>query len=215
MFFVPQLSELQRVSWESGQMSDPNDAYNTGPVFNQPEGVNPYGDEQTLPFVDLYPQSDGRGGAPAYGTNSDGPQRGSYGAGAYGGSQYPHEQYATPSYQQDPLYGSAPQQYPMAMSPNQQQQWGQYAHAPAEHPQATVVLVLALVGFAGVVVTPFIAWYLGSKAKGEIERGAPYSYSGTLKIGHIIGMVLSILSIVGVALYVVLMILIVVAGMAF
>lgn len=97
----------------------------------------------------------------------------------------------------------------------QQQQWGQYAYVPAEHPQATVVLVLALVGFAGVFVTPFIAWYLGSKAKGEIERGAPYPYSGSLKIGHIVGMVLSILTIVGVSAYVLLMVLLVLGAMAF
>lgn len=193
-------------------MSDQNDGHNAGPVFNQPEGVPPFSEEQTLPFVDLYPQSDNLGGASPYGADEGSWNPGPYGAQPQSGSQYPSQQYADPPYQQNPQYGQDAQynpnvnpSQPMGTVPQQQQPYGYYGYAPVEHPQSTTVLVLALVGLV-MPVTAFIAWYMGNKAKAEIERGAPFPYSGSLKIGHIIGKVVSILTIAGAALYGIIMV---------
>lgn len=199
-------------------MSQPDENRPPHPGFEQPEGATPFADEQTLPFVDLYTPSDTMGGNSPYGADasqrSAGPYAGSYGGGQYPPQGYPPQQYATPHYDPnlyDPnLYGPNPQRY--AMAP--QQQYGYYAYAPAEHPQSTAVLVLAVLGFAQ-PITPFIAWYMGNKARAEIRRGAPYAYTGSLKVGHIIGKVLSILMIAGIAGYMLLMVLLVVGAMAF
>lgn len=175
-------------------MANLNDADNTGPVFKRPEGTSHYGEEPTLPYVDLYSQSDKEGGATPYGSSEGQWNPGPYGVGPHGDDSNRSQPYA------DPQYGPIPQQQSMAVPPRQAQQyWSQYPYAQPEHPQATTVLVLAVVGFA-LPVTAFIAWYMGGKAKAEIEQGAPFTYTGTLKTGHIIGKVLSIITIVSVAL---------------
>ena len=180
-------------------MSESDENHPAHPGFRQPEGVPPHGDEQTLPFVDLYSPGN-TGGSSGYGPSAYTPPSDQYGAGSYGGGQYPHEQYGTPPH---PNASSYPPQAPMSAVP--QQQYGYYGYTPVEHPQATTVLVLALVGFV-VPVTPFIAWYMGNKARAEIGRGAPYPYSGSLKVGHVIGKVLSILTLAGIGLWALFMI---------
>lgn len=194
-------------------MSEPDANQPPYPGFQQPEGATPYPDEQTLPFVDLYPQSDSSGSSSSYGTGAGQQNPDPYGGGLYGGAQYPSQQYGSAPYQASSPYDPNPQPYPMAAAP-QQQPYGYYAYAPVEHPSSTAVLVLALIGFVQ-PITPFVAWYLGSKAKAEIRRGAPFAYTGSLKIGHIIGMVLSILTIVGISAYVLFVILIVLAASVF
>lgn len=64
-----------------------------------------------------------------------------------------------------------------------------------EHPQANTVLILAVVSLFFHPVA-FIGWYLGAKYKRDIEKGAPYEYSGVLRIGHILSMIFSIMGIV-------------------
>ncbi len=191
-------------------MSHPDENHQPHQGFQRPEEAPPF-DEQTLPFVDLYgPSSDIPGGW-ARGPEAGPSNARAGGGGPYSGGQFPPRQYA-PSYQspQSP-YEPYPPQRVMATTPPP---YGYYAPALAEHPQSTTVLVLGLLGFV-VPVTPFIAWYMGNKAKAEIQRGAPYPYSGSLKVGHVVGKVLGILTIVGVSLYVLLMILMVIAAMAF
>lgn len=195
-------------------MSEPDENRPPYPRFQHPEGATPFSDEPTLPFVDLYPQSDSSGSPSAHGANASQQNPGPYGGGLYGGAQYPPQQYGNAPYQVNSPYDPNPHLYPMATAPQQQQSYGYYAYAPVEHPSSTAVLVLALVGFVQ-PITPFIAWYLGGKAKAEINRGAPFPYTGSLKIGHIIGKVLSILTIAGISAYVLLVILVVVAAMAF
>lgn len=71
---------------------------------------------------------------------------------------------------------------------------------PREHPEGTLVLVL---GVLSLVCSPlgFVAWYLGSKAERQIElSGIVYSNAGNIKAGKIVGMVTSILTMVGFAL---------------
>lgn len=191
-------------------MSQPDENRPPYPGFEQHEGATPLPDEQTLPFVDLYPQSETIGGASAYGPDGSPWDSGPYGAGPYSGGQYPAQQDATAHHQSNRQYDPTPRQ--CAMTP--QRQYGYNGYAPVEHPQSTAVLVLAVLGFA-LPVTPFIAWYMGNKAKAEIQRGAPYAYTGSLKVGHIIGKVLSILTLIGIAASVLFMVLIVVGAMAF
>lgn len=80
-----------------------------------------------------------------------------------------------------------------------------------EHPQGTVILVLGIAGFFATICAP-IAWYLGSKAQKEIAAsGQHYSNEQSINIGKIMGMVLSILALVGIVVTIILMI-IMVAG---
>lgn len=97
----------------------------------------------------------------------------------------------SPYAQQQPPYGQPQPGYG-------QPQYGYGAPNP-EHPQAQIVLILGIVGIF-VTVCSFIAWYLGSKAKKEIDAGAPYAWDGSLKIGYLLGMIVSILAIIGLVL---------------
>ncbi|WP_296139335.1 hypothetical protein [uncultured Tessaracoccus sp.] len=78
-------------------------------------------------------------------------------------------------------------------------------HAPSpvagqlpDHPDATSVVVLGAVGMV-VGVTGFIGWYLSSRAKREIEAGAPYHYGGTLQIGRVLSIITSVLCLLWIA----------------
>lgn len=124
-----------------------------------------------------------------------------------------------PTYAEEPPPAPAPQQpgFGYGQSPYGQQTpqpYGQqapqpyggpgqptygYGYAQPEHPQATTILILGILGFF-VPVVPFVGWYMGGKAKQEIEAGAPYQWDGQLKIGYLISKILSILQIVSVVL---------------
>ena len=87
--------------------------------------------------------------------------------------------------------------------PAQPQYYGQpYSSAAREHPQGTTILVLGILGFFFAICAPF-AWYLGNKALREIRSsGAHYSNEQNVVIGRILGMIVSILTIVGIVLLV-------------
>lgn len=110
----------------------------------------------------------------------------------YGQSDPSGQNYAQPgaygSYQPQP--GGMQQQYAA---------YGQYGPNGGEHPQAQTVLILGILGFF-TTITAYIGWYMGGKAKKEIEAGAPYRWDGNLKIGYIISKVLSIISFVALGL---------------
>lgn len=104
--------------------------------------------------------------------------------------------------QQAHQYGSQyGQQNPYGTS----QQYGGYQQMLPEHPQATLTLVMVILGFF-VGITYFVAWYLGAQARKEIEAGAPYRWDGTLKVGYWLGKILSIVSIIGIVLSIILVI---------
>lgn len=148
--------------------------------------------EHMLPVVDLYPTAENWGGATPQASSDD------YRSSGYATTQQPGGQRQPPYpavMPQPPYQGQWVQQHNPYM-----QQPGPYAMAPAEHPQATTVLVLGAVS-VGVPILSFVAWYMGSKAKKEIGRGAPYAYTGNLKVGHVLGKVIGILTIVGASLY--------------
>ena len=81
-----------------------------------------------------------------------------------------------------------------------------YPGAPIrEHPQTQTVFVLGIVGiFVGILA--FFAWYMGGKAKKEIEAGAPYAWDGNLKTGYLLGKIFGIINIVVVVLYIIMII---------
>lgn len=83
-----------------------------------------------------------------------------------------------------------------------------------EHPQGTTILVLGIVGLFVTICAP-IAWYMGSKAQKEIAAsGQRYANEQNITIGKILGMVLTILAIIGVAILLVFMVIAIVAGVA-
>lgn len=104
------------------------------------------------------------------------------------GSEQPGEQdqygqgrqHGQGQYWQQP-HGQQPYGYPQGGYEGYQQPGGYYGgySPPAEHPQATMALVLGLVGLIGTIlcfgvpsiVGPF-AWYVGAKAKKEIEASS-------------------------------------------
>lgn len=103
-----------------------------------------------------------------------------YGVDAYG------RPYADPS--------GRPGGYP---TPGHRDGTAPYPSQRPEHPQGTAVLLL---GILGLMAPPaaFVAWYLGSRAQREIEEsGLDYANSGNLVAGRLLGMVVSILCIVG------------------
>ncbi|WP_206051105.1 DUF4190 domain-containing protein [Nocardioides speluncae] len=129
---------------------------------------------------------------------------------AYGTQPFPQQDYGQQQapYTQ-PTYG-APGAYPQQGYPA----YG-YGYPPAvapKHPSATTALVLGIVGLVSfavcgcvAVVSPF-AWYLGAKAKREIdESGGQYGGRGEAQAGMIcgiIGTVLLILMIVAIGIFV-------------
>src|SRR5215218_8194271 len=72
-----------------------------------------------------------------------------------------------------------------------------YPPAAPDHPQGTTVLVLGIVGIFFTICAP-IAWYLGSKALKEIKAsGATYNNQQQIVIGRTLGIIFTILAIIG------------------
>lgn len=162
--------------------------------MSQPEYGNPQGqpEPQQSPYGQppTYAQQPEHGQAPP-----PAPRYSPYGQNLYGQDPYGQQPYGQTGYDQ-PGYGLQPH-------------YGQPGYGygpPQEHPQAQTVFILGLVGIF-VPFVQFVAWYLGGKAKKEIEAGAPFAWEGNLKIGYVLGKIFSILAIIGVALYALLIIL--------
>lgn len=146
------------------------------PSGSAPYGQPGYGDPAPAPYAQ-----------PVYGD----PAQPSYGA-----------DYGQAPYGQAPYGQGAPQPY--GMTPYGQQAYGQpgYGYGQPEHPQATTILVLGILGFF-VPIVPFVAWYMGGQIKRQIDSGAPYQWEGSLKIGYLIGKILGIIQIASVVLTIV------------
>ncbi len=93
------------------------------------------------------------------------------------------------------------------------QPYGQpYPALPQPHPQGTIVLVLGILGFVVGLCAPF-AWYFGSKALKEIQAtGIRYSNEDQIRVGRVLGMVVSIIAIVGLVFLAVFVILAIIAA---
>jgi len=105
-----------------------------------------------------------------------------------------------------PMYGQQPQQQGYPVQPYGQPGQGYGAAMLPEHPQATTVLILAILGLFTSGICSWIAWYMGGQAKKEIEAGAPFRWDGNLKTGYILGKVFGIIAIIGVVLAIIVLI---------
>lgn len=122
-------------------------------------------------------------------------------ANPYEQPQYGQSQYGQPQYGQ-PQYGQQ-------MSPSGQG----YGAAPIEHPQGTIILVLGILGFF-VGITGVIAWVMGSKALKEIRSSSrPYSNEQTVVIGRILGIITTVLWLLGILATIVLVVIGIAAGL--
>lgn len=73
-----------------------------------------------------------------------------------------------------------------------------YGFQPRDHPQGTTVLVLGILSFFVGLCAPF-AWYFGTKALAEIRAsGLRYDNEQQIVIGRLIGLVITVIGIVGV-----------------
>ena len=152
---------------------------------------------------------------PSYGQQAGDSQYGQSATYAEPQDAAPYGQQAPGAYGQQTGYGHGyDQSYGMAAT-SANEPYAQYGYnqAPAEHPQATMTLIMGILGFF-VPFVSFVAWYLGGNARKEIQAGAPYSWEGGLVVGYWLGKILSIISIIGVILMVIAFALIIFAGLA-
>jgi len=138
------------------------------------------------------------------------------------GQGQPPQQGPTPG--AGPAYGQPGSGYPppgYGQTPGTGPQYGQQPHAqpypamnPPKHPQATLALVLSLVGLIGgflcalpLLLCP-VAWWAGAKAEKEIDA-APQQYSGRSEAssGKIIGIIGTAFLAIGLLLLIVIIVL--------
>lgn len=136
---------------------------------------------------------------PQQGSSWDAPPPSPYGQPSQQGYQQPSQQGYQPPPYAAPSYATQP---PMGLPV-----------AKPDHPQATLALVLGLVGLAGGLATcgllfltsPF-AWVIGRRAVREIEAsGGQLGGEGSARAGFVtgvIGSILLVLALVAVALYI-------------
>ena len=183
----------------------------------EPPGPNPY--QQDNPYQPQEqapdqpappPYGTPQYGAPQYGT----PQYGTpppYGQPQYEQPQYEQPQYEQPQYEQ-PAYGQQyQQQYQQPyQQPGQYPQPGySYAAPVPNHPSANTAMVLGIVALAGIVacggitlvLSPF-AWIIGAKAVREIDASpSTYGGRGSAQAGKIMGIIGTVLLILGVLFF--------------
>src|SRR5215212_1449784 len=178
------------------QSGAPSNGAHFDPGFDQPPG-SPFGSRQPDP-----PYDSGQYNSPYGSRQPDSP----YGAAPYPGMPpYGEEQpYAGPVYGESPYEGSP---YQASFGASTPYGMASYSAPPVQHPQATLALILGILGLA---VCPFVgiaALLIGNKARKQINA-APGQFTGRgmATAGFVMG-------IVSVAL-VVLMVLIVILGIA-
>ena len=122
--------------------------------------------------------------------------------GGYGQNPTGYDQNASTGYDQNPSgYGQNPSGYGRDSGGYAPAPYGQGYSAPAgDHPQGTTILVLGIVGIFFTICAP-IAWYLGSRALKEIRAsGMTYNNQQQIVIGRTLGIIFSILAIIGLVL---------------
>jgi hypothetical protein len=118
------------------------------------------------------------------------------------GQQYPQGAGQPGPYgQQSPMpYG----QQPYAQQPYGQQPYG----VPQEHPQGTMILIFGILGIFITIFAP-IAWYMGSKAKKEIQAsGIQYSNEQNISVGRMLGKIFTIIALVSIAITIIIVIIV-------
>ncbi len=96
--------------------------------------------------------------------------------------------------------------------PYQPRPYGQpYPALPQPHPQGTTVLVLGILGLFVALCAPF-AWFIGSKALKEIKAsGARFSNEDQIRVGRMLGKIITILAIIALVFGVIALIIAVIA----
>jgi hypothetical protein len=78
-----------------------------------------------------------------------------------------------------------------------------YGTPPQEHPQGTLILIFGILGIFVTIFAP-IAWYLGNKAKQEVQAsGIQYSNEQNISIGRMLGKVFTIIAIVTIVIVII------------
>lgn len=116
------------------------------------------------------------------------------------GQVYPEESHPSQPYAGQPYAGQPYARQPDQLQPYPMQPYGQpYGLTSPEHPQGTLVLVLGILGvFVAGICAPF-AWYIGSKALRQGRTlGVVYANQQSIVIGRILGIVMTILALVGI-----------------
>jgi hypothetical protein len=195
---------------DNGVMSNPNDPDGAQGSDQGSSGQNPSEGYDQNPSGNPQP-SGGYGQNPSsYGQNPS-----SYGQNPSSYGQNPSSYAEDPSgYEQNPLgYDQNPSGYGRDSGGYAPAPYGQGYSAPAgDHPQGTTILVLGIVGIFFTICAP-IAWYLGSRALKEIRAsGMTYNNQQQIVIGRTLGIIFSILAIIGLVLAVFFVIIAVVAA---
>ncbi|WP_372733837.1 hypothetical protein [Nocardioides sp.] len=119
------------------------------------------------------PQQPGQSpyGQPQYGQPQYG--RPQYGQQQYPQQQYPQQPYGQPAYPQQPPYG---------------------AQIPQDHPQATTVLILGILGLVTCQILGPVAWVMGNRVVAEIDAGnGAVGGRSNASIGRILGIVATVI----------------------
>ena len=118
----------------------------------------------------------------------------------YQQQEYQQPGYGQPPAAEDPYQQYAPVSYPQPAYGQPVPYGQQYGGGAPEHPQGTIVLILGILGFFTAVTAPF-AWYLGSRATREIKAsGIAYANETQIRIGRILGIVVTLLTVLSVVL---------------
>src|SRR5215218_7322890 len=188
-------------------MSNPNDPDGAQGSDQGSSGQIPSGHGQSPSGYGQNPGSDQTptGGYGQNPTGYDQTPTGGYGqnpTGGYGQNPTGYDQNASTGYDQNPSgYGQNPSGYGRDSGGYAPAPYGQGYSAPAgDHPQGTTILVLGIVGIFFTICAP-IAWYLGSRALKEIRAsGMTYNNQQQIVIGRTLGIIFSILAIIGLVL---------------
>src|SRR5215217_5641259 len=111
---------------------------------------------------------------------------------------------------QYPQSGEQPGQYaggqPAPYGQQSAMPYGQQPYTmppPQEHPQGTLILIFGILGIFVTIFAP-IAWYLGNKAKQEVQAsGIQYSNEQNISIGRMLGKIFTIIAIVTIVLVII------------
>ena len=123
-----------------------------------------------------------------------------------GGVSNPYRPPTSPDPSRGP-YPTGDEQGPYASRDASLQAYPGHGSVPAEHPQGTLVFVLGIVGVVFPIAAPF-AWVLGGRVLRDIRAsGVPASNQQLVAVGRILGIVMTLLMVLGFLLGVVLVVL--------
>jgi hypothetical protein len=87
-----------------------------------------------------------------------------------------------------------------------------YGAPPQEHPQGTLILIFGIIGIFVTIFAP-IAWYLGNKAKKEIQAsGIQYTNEQNISVGRMLGKIFTIIALVSIAITIIITIIVIAVG---